>query len=89
MSRNDGRKLLYDQRYVAGYARALREARADLHEMDFRHKCEIAELREMLSEARREFEALRRATLEREKAEGVALLQRDRERLAGRTIWLH
>jgi len=49
---HSGRPLLYSPQYVHGFRIALREARADLHEMHVRHLCELAGLRHEVNELR-------------------------------------
>ena len=88
------RRLLYTPQYVAGFARALREARADLDAQHRRHLSDMADLRRELDLVRTEYTALRNAVIEREKAEAnLVLLQRDRARqmsiAEGRVVWLH
>jgi hypothetical protein len=88
------RRLLYTPQYVAGFARALREARADLDAQHRRHLSDLADLRRELDLVRTEYTALRNAVIEREKAEAnLVLLQRDRARqmsiAEGRVVWLH
>jgi hypothetical protein len=65
----NGRRILYSPQYVQGFRVALAEARSDLHDMHFRHLCEIADLRRELDETRAALDELRAATLAREKAE--------------------
>jgi Skp family chaperone for outer membrane proteins len=69
VSRNGGRKLLYSPQYIAGFARAYREARRDLDDMHHKHLTEMAALRRELDSARAEFEELRDAVLSRQRAE--------------------
>ena len=64
----DGRRLLYHPEYVRAFADALREARADLHEMHSRHVAEVAALRRELDEVRAAFDELRSISLARQKA---------------------
>jgi hypothetical protein len=80
-------RLLYTaDRVHAMFARM----RSELEEQHSRHLYEYASLRRELDALRAAYEALRGAVLDREKAEaGLALLQRDRERLEGRATWLH
>jgi len=79
MQRN-GRRLLYSPQYVRGFANALREARSDLHDMHFKHLCELADLRRELDECRAALNELRAATLARQRAEAeLAGLYRERE----------
>jgi hypothetical protein len=90
MSRN-GRRLLYtEERVRAMFA----QMKGELSAQHFRHLCAQADLRKQLDEVRGQFEALRNAVLERERAEAnVELLKRDREkqtRIAeGERYWLH
>ena len=65
----DGRRLLYHPEYVRAFADALREARADLHEMHSRHVAEVAALRRELDEVRAAFDELRTVSLARQRAE--------------------
>jgi hypothetical protein len=89
---------MYRRRLIRpGYAalcKVLSECRVDLHEQHFQHLCELADLRKELDTVRAQYEALRGAVLEREKAEAnLALLQRDRDRrtciVEGACYWLH
>jgi hypothetical protein len=78
MSHN-GRRILYHPQYVRGFANALREARNDLHDMHFKHLCELADLRCELDECRAALNELRAATLARQHAEAeLASLHRER-----------
>jgi len=45
---HNGRRLLYSPQYVQGFRVALREARTDLHDIHFKHLCELADLRKPL-----------------------------------------
>jgi hypothetical protein len=45
---HNGRRVLYRPDYVRGFANALREARSDLHDMHFKHVCELDEARAAL-----------------------------------------
>jgi len=76
MSRN-GCKLLYtEERVRALFSRM----RSDLHEMNFRHQCQLADLRRELDEVRAAYAELRAATLARTQAEAeLASLYRQRE----------
>ena len=79
MSRN-GRKLLYSaDRVHALFARM----RADLHDMHFKHLCELADLRRELNATRAALDELRAATLARQQAE-AALAELYRERAIAR-----
>jgi hypothetical protein len=49
---DNGRRILYSPQFVDGFRVALREAKADLQEMHFRHLCELAELRREVGELR-------------------------------------
>ena len=53
---NSRRVLLYRPRYIQGVrnslANTLAEARADLHDMHFKHLCELADLRREIGELR-------------------------------------
>jgi hypothetical protein len=60
------RRVLYSPDYVAAFRRALQQARADLAEMDFRHRCAQADLRRELEQCRAEFDELRAAVLARQ-----------------------
>jgi len=59
VSRNGGRKLLYSPQYIAGFARAYREARRDLDDMHAKQLREMAQLRRELDETRAEFDELK------------------------------
>ena len=74
MSRN--RKLLYTaDRVHALFARM----RADLHDMHFKHLCELADLRKELDETRTALDELRTAVRARQAAESeLAELYRER-----------
>jgi uncharacterized protein Yka (UPF0111/DUF47 family) len=50
------RVVLYHPRYVEGFRAALREARADLAALHFRHLCELQDLRREVDELRSIFE---------------------------------
>jgi len=71
------RKLLY----TPDRLRALfNRMRSDLHDMHFKHQCELAELRKQLDEVRDLYTQLRAATLARPHAEDeLASLYRQRE----------
>jgi hypothetical protein len=58
MIRN-GRRVVYSRQFVAGYRRALQQAREDLHAQHFQHLCELADLRHELNATRAAFEELR------------------------------
>jgi hypothetical protein len=79
---NGRRVVLYHPKYVEGFRSALREARADLHDMHFRHLCELADLRREIDTLRAELahlRELRAAVLARQKAEAeLAELYRER-----------
>jgi ABC-type lipopolysaccharide export system ATPase subunit len=78
--RRDGRRVLYSPEFVAGYRRALAEARADLADMSFKSACRHAELMHQLEQCRAELNELRIAVLARQEAEQiVAGLHRQRE----------
>ena len=49
---NGRRVVLYHPKYVEGFRNPLREAKADLHTMHFRHLCELADLRKEIAELR-------------------------------------
>jgi len=79
MIRN-GRRVLYSPQYVRGFAVALREARADLHDMHFKHLCELADLHRELDKCRAELDALKDIVRRRVAAEAeLAALRRERE----------
>jgi len=91
MTHNSGRRLLYSQDRVRQLIRGIRaDAWAN-------HSDTMAELRRLqveMAALRAEYDALRNAVLEREKAEAnLALLQRDRDRrtciVEGACYWLH
>jgi hypothetical protein len=92
-----GRRLLVHPghvAFVAGYREAMLKMRGDLHEQHYRHLCEMSDLRKELTQARAQFEALRNAVIERQRAEAnLELLKRDRDRqmsiAEGRAVWLH
>jgi hypothetical protein len=68
MPRNN-RRVLYSPAYIAGFRRALQEARADLADLDFRHRCALAILRHELDETHAAFDELRAAVRARQHAE--------------------
>jgi hypothetical protein len=79
-SYSGSRRLLYTPQYVAGFARALREARADLDAMHAKHLYEMDELRRELDEVRDAFNQLRAAVTRREQADvEVCALYRERD----------
>jgi hypothetical protein len=61
-------RLVYSPQYVAGFVTALRQARAALSQMHFRHLCQMADLGRELAQMRAELEGLRSATLARQRA---------------------
>jgi hypothetical protein len=67
------RRVLYSPQFVAGYADALRTARADLHDMSFRHACELADLRAEVAELRAVFRDVVTSLRERADEEVTAL----------------
>ena len=74
------RPLLYSREYVRGFANALREARADLHELHAKHLYELGELQRELAEVRGAYNLLRAVTLRRQGAEAeVRELCRERD----------
>jgi hypothetical protein len=76
MSRS-GRRLVYTEERVRALFSGMR---ADLHTMNFRHQCELADLRRELNEVRTAYFELRAAVLARQKAEAeLAGLYRERE----------
>jgi hypothetical protein len=77
------RRLLFtEERVRAMFARM----RSELLEQHLTHIDELNELRRELDAVRESYRELRDAVIAREKAEGdLALLQRDRERLEGKT----
>jgi hypothetical protein len=83
MSRN-GRKLLYSaDRVHALFARM----RADLHDMHFKHLCELADLRKELDETRTALDELRAAVRARERAESeLTSLYRERDLARARAV---
>jgi hypothetical protein len=88
------RRLLYTGEYVAGFRKALNEARGELAAMSFRHACAVADLRKEVDEVRAAYNELRDAVLERQRAEAeVEMLRREHARITaiseGRTVWLH
>jgi hypothetical protein len=81
------RKLLYSEDAVR---RIFAGLKAQLQAEHYRHLDELAELRCELDETKRAFEMLRTAVLQRTQAEAdLELLKRDRDRLEGKTVWLH
>jgi hypothetical protein len=74
--------VLYTPQFVAGFAHALREARADLHDQHFKHLCELADLQRELEALRAEvaqLRELRAAVLARQHADAeLAGLYRER-----------
>jgi hypothetical protein len=84
---HNGRRVLYRPDYVRGFANALREARSDLHDMHFKHVCELDEARAALRDlqaavqARWEAEA-RLAELYRERAIRTSTSSRARSGIA-------
>ena len=76
------RPVLYTPQFVAGFAHALREARADLHDQHFKHLCEMGDLLRELAALRAEVEHLRElnaVVLARHRAEAeLAGLYRER-----------
>jgi len=89
MSHN-GRRLLLSPQYVQGFRVALREARNELHEMFFRHACEVNDLRREVDALRAELDHLRElraAVLARQKAEhALAALHRERAIARARAV---
>src|SRR5262245_63341621 len=86
---DNGRRVLLHPSYIRGFANALREARNDLHDMFFKHACEVADLRRELDALRAELATLRElraAVLARQHAEAeLASLYRDRAIARART----
>jgi hypothetical protein len=75
-----GRVVLYHPKFVEGFCAALAEAKADLHDLHFKHVCEMADLRRELDACRAELDGLRTAVLARQHAEGeLAILHRERD----------
>jgi hypothetical protein len=74
------RKILYSAEFIAGYRRALAEAREALADHDFKHRCRHAALMADLDALRAELGELKAAVLARTEAEAVvAALHRRRE----------
>jgi len=77
------RRVLYRPEFVAGYVRAYRQAQADLHDLHFKHMCQMADLRRELDVLRAELAQLREldtVVRARQNAEiEVAELRRRRE----------
>src|SRR5262245_44717477 len=49
---HDGRRVLLHPSYIEGFRNALRDARADLHALNFRHQCALADLQAEVAELR-------------------------------------
>jgi len=75
---HNGRRLLYSPQYVQGFRVALREARTDLHDIHFKHLCELADLRREIAELRDVLHLLV-TTLRRQADQDVAQLRRQLE----------
>ena len=75
---HNGRRLLYSSQFVRGFAVALREAKADLHKMHFKHLCELADLKKEIGELR-EVMLLVTSTLRQQSEADVATLRRQLE----------
>jgi len=74
------RRLLYTAQYVAGFRNALQQAPEELHDMHFKHLCELADLRRELEETRAALAELRAAVRARAAADQeLAELHRERE----------
>jgi hypothetical protein len=76
---HNGRRLLYSPQFVRGFAVALREAKADLHKMHFKHLCELADLKKEIGELR-EVMLLVTSTLRQQAETDVATLRAQLER---------
>jgi hypothetical protein len=63
------RRVLYPPQFVAGFRVALMQAREDLRDMNFRHVCELSDLRRQLDETRAVLGELRAAVRARQRAE--------------------
>ena len=91
------RKVLYSPQFVLGFARALREARADLRSLHSAHLSQLADLKREIDGMRAELDQLRElraVTRARIKAESdLRALYREREiaraKAAERTTWLN
>jgi hypothetical protein len=86
-----GRRLLYSQDRVRQLIRGIR---ADAWASHYDTVVELRRLQVEMAALRAEYDALRNAVLEREKAEAnLELLKRDRERreriVEGERYWLH
>ena len=75
---HNGRRLLVSPERVQLFCDALREARADLHEMHIKHLCELAELRHEIDELRSVVQLVV-SILRREAETSVADLRRQLE----------
>jgi len=70
--------VLYHPQYLEGFRNALREARADLHQLHFNHLCELADVRAELKVLREVLEVV--VSVTRQQAEGnLASLRRQLE----------
>ena len=88
---HNGRRLLYSSQFVRGFAVALREAKADLHKMHFKHLCELADLKKEIGELRSIFHDVVRclrtqaetdvATLRQRLETALARIERDPNKL--------
>jgi hypothetical protein len=80
---DDRRVVLYHPKYVAALRNVLAGAKADLHEMHFRHLCELADLRREVAELRSILQDVIRASREKGEAD-VASLRRELEHALAR-----
>lgn len=80
---DSGRRILLHPRYIEGFRVALREARGDLHEMHYRHLCELAALRAEVAELR-EILSMIVGTLRTQAETDLATLRRQLERALAR-----
>jgi t-SNARE complex subunit (syntaxin) len=72
------RVVVYHPRFIAALRNTLAEAKADLHEMHYRHLCELADLKKEIAELRAIFRDV--VTMLRQQSEAdVARLRRQLE----------
>jgi len=75
---DNARRVLYRPEHVAALRGVLARAKADLHEMHFRHLCELADLRREVGELREALQLVMSITRQQVEAD-VASMRRQLE----------